>query len=306
MSSFSKKSFASLAALSLALSALPASADSIFDFVKTKTESASTYLTYDFAGFTGTPAEIKKVVAEALSYHGDRSVVKDNLLVDVPPRYPSKLQLKPFAINLPVSIVIPTCDGSAFTVSSTDASFAPQGDSAFYMACGFPYDGGFRINFYSSYSMTSGGAGGLLSGMTIAKAVTRAVGIGTDPQHFIEASIAKMEELFGTKGWTYQLVEMQPALKGKTLSPDPLQVQQASEVKRGADRGKRMAARSELNKLGIDASDRARFMKAVQQNDEDLCALFAEAGAVDVLAKDMDGKTLAEYATKPAIRDLLK
>jgi hypothetical protein len=305
MNAFSKKLLVQLAVLTMVVSAQSASAEGIFDFVKTKTESGDTYLVYDFNGYTGSQAELKNVVTEALSYHGDRAFVKDNLITGEVPRYPGKLTLKPLAMNLPVSFTIPNCEGSSFTVSSSDNSMARGGETASYMACGFAYQGGFRVNFYSHFNKTSGGAAGLLSGMTIAKVITRAVGLNTDPQDFIEASIKKMEELFEKNGWVYQIVEMQPQLKGKTVSPDPIQVKQASEVKRGSDRGKRMAARAELNKLGMDASDRARFQKAIQQSDEDLVALFAEAGAVDLASKDSDGKLLSDYASKPTIRELL-
>lgn len=300
-----KKSLAPLAALTVMAAVPTANAEGIFDFVKEKTESGETYLVYDFNGYKGTVAELKKVVTEALSYHGDKAYVKDNLITGEVPRYPGKLKLKSLGMNLPVSIMIPNCEGSSFTVSSSDNSLARGGETASYMACGFAYQGGFRVNFYSEFKKTSGGAVGLLSGMTIAKVVTRAVGLSTDPQDFIEASIKKMEELFEKNGWPYQIVEMQPQLKGKIVSPDPIQVKQASEVKRGSDRGKRMAARAELNKLGMDASDRARFQKAIQQSDEDLVALFAEAGAVDLASTDSEGKILADYASKPAIRELL-
>lgn len=282
-----------------------AMADGLFDFARTKTESKETFLVYDLPGFNGDRADIKSRVREALTYQGDNAFVKESLITGDAPRYPGKLTLKPLGANLPVSINIPSCDGAVFTVSSSDNSMAQYGDSARYMACGFSYAGGYRVNFYATYSTTSGGVGGILSGKTIGKVFTDAVGLGSNPQKFIESSIAKMEELFNSNGWKFALVEMNPAIPGKVVSADPLVVQQASETKRGADRGKRMAARAELNKLGIDASDRARFQRAVQTDDEDLVAFFVEAGAVDTKSKDANGKTMLEYANKPAIRDLL-
>jgi hypothetical protein len=139
----------------------------------------------------------------------------------------------------------------------------------------------------------------------LAKAVTGAVGINSDPQAFIETSIAKMEELFNASGYKYQLVEMRPAIPGKNLVEDPILKQQATEAKRGGDRAKRLAARAELAKLSIDASDRARLIKAVQSQDEDIVALFVEAGAMDLNARDEAGKQLSDYATNPSIRALL-
>jgi hypothetical protein len=172
------------------------------------------------------------------------------------------------------------------------------------MTCAFPYAGGFRINFYASYVNQSGSG---LMGMSksLAKAITSAVGINSDPQAFIETSIAKMEELFTASGYKFQIVEMRPTLAGKAVVEDPLVRQQTLEAKRGGDRAKRMGARSELGKLSIDASDRGRLIKAIQAQDEDIVSLFLESGAVDLSARDEEGKQLCDYATSPSIRALL-
>ena len=293
------------AAISLLVAQNPSSAQGMFDFARTKTDSSETFLVYDFPGFSGSTSDIKSSVREALTYQGDNAFIKDNLQSGEPPRYPAKLMLKPLGINLPVSISIPSCEGSAFTVSSSDNSMAKYGDSSRYIACGFPYAGGFRVNFYAHYATTNGGVFGLISGKTVGKIFTDAVGLSSDPQKFIESSIAKMEELFNNNGWKYSLVEMNPAIPGKVVSADPLVRQQVTESKRTGDRSKRMAARGELGKLGIDASDRARFQRAVQSDDEDLVALFVEAGAIDIKSRDSDGKVMLDYATKPVIRELL-
>jgi hypothetical protein len=95
-------------------------------------------------------------------------------------------------------------------------------------------------------------------------------------------------------------------MKTTLVVADPLALQQADASKRTGDRSKRMAARAELNKLGVDASDRARFQRAAQSDDEDIVALFVEAGAVDLKSRDADGKTMSDYASKPMIRALLR
>ena len=299
------RNFVGCAVISLLATQNPSSAQGLLDFARTKTDSSEMFLVYDFAGFPGNTGDIRNSVREALTYQGDNAFIKDNLQSGEPPRYPRKLMLNPLATNLPISIVIPSCDGSAFTVSSSDNSMAKYGDTSQYMACGFPYAGGFRVNFYARYATTNGGVFGLLSGKTVGKLLTDAVGLSSDPQKFIESSIAKLEELFNNNGWKYSLVEMNPATPGKVVSADPLARQQATETKRSGDRSKRMAARAELGKLGIDASDRTRFQRAVQSDDEDLVALFVEAGAIDIKSRDAEGKVMLDYANKPAIRELL-
>jgi hypothetical protein len=67
-----------------------------------------------------------------------------------------------------------------------------------------------------------------------------------------------------------------------------------------------LAARGELGKLGVDAADLERFMRAVQSGDEDLVALFLEAGAIDPNQPDASGRRAIDLAQKPAVRELLQ
>ena len=279
-----------------------AQAQSFLDFAKSKTENREFFLVYDMAGFSGNPTDLKERVREALTYQGDNAYVKESLQIEAVPQFPGKLTIKSLGMNLPISINIPSCPGAAFTVSSSDQSLSKWGDSAQYMACGFRYSGGYRVNFYSSYHSSSGGINGLLSGKTLVKLVSDAVGFNGNPQRFIESSISKLEELFTKSGWTYSIVEMSPVLEGRTVVEDPFATRQAVEGKRSGDRTRRLAARAELSKLGVDASDRTRFIRAIETGDEDVMDLFVEAGALDLNSKDATGKTPADYATNSVIR----
>jgi len=181
---------------------------------------------------------------------------------------------------------IPTCQGASFTVSSSDNTMAKWGDSAQYMACGFRYAGGYRVSLYTSMQRSEGGVANLLSGKTIGEAVAGAFGISGDPTQFIEKSIDAFEQQLKNANLEYALVEASPASANRTVSEDPLLKAKVQAEQKAADRGKRMAARMDLQKLGIDASDRVRFIKAIQAGDEDLVALFVEAGAVDLTQTD--------------------
>jgi len=288
--------------------------DAVSGAVKTKTASAETLLVYDLADFAGTRKELLQAVRIALTYHGDNAVVNEDALEGDAPELPGKLTLKPLAINHPmvVNIRLPECAGATFSVSSLDMSMVSAGDHARYMACGFRYAGGFRVSFYATYTETSGGVFGLLSGATIGKAVVKAAGLKGAPQDFINASIAKMEQKFGEKGWAYTIVEMRPAIEGKVVSADPIQLRRiakteeakASEAK-SAQRSQRLAARAELRKLGYDATDAGQFRKAIAAGDEDVVALFVEAGAIDPTAADETGAPFTSYATKPSVKALL-
>ena len=288
--------------------------DAVGSVVKSKSESAETMLVYDLAGFSGTRRALLEAVRTALTYHGDNANVNEDTLEGDAPAFPGKLTLKQLGLNfpIPVNIRLPQCEGSAFSISSSDMSMAGAGDSARYMACGFRYTGGFRVSFYAAYTETSGGAMGLLTGATIGKAVVKAAGLKSAPQDFINASIAKMEEKFGQNGWAYTIVEMRPAIEGKVVSADPIQQQRVAKLNEGkateaksAERGQRLTARGELRKLGYDAADASQFRKAITSGDGDVVALFVEAGAIDPGSADETGTPFANYATKPGVKAML-
>ena len=298
-----------LMALATACLAAGAQAQSTFtDIFKSKTESKDVFLVYDLPEFPGSAEDLKKAVHLALTYQGDNAFVKDLLLSGEAPAVPGKMGFKPLGINLPIAagIQIPVCEGASFTISSSDASMAKYGDSSQYMSCAFRYQGGYRVSFFAHMQSSSGGVGGLLSGKTLGKMLASAVGFNSNPMQFIESSLNKMEENFKTQNWSYAVVEMQPALKDKVVVADPLVQRQQAEQRRGSDKAKRMAARSELRGLGIDATDRLRFVKAIEASDVDVIELFLQAGALDLDETDDSGRKPLDYARKDSVRGLLR
>jgi hypothetical protein len=279
----------------------------VTDAVKSKTESRETLLVYDLAGFTGSTSELLTAVRRALSLHGNNAVVHEDKISTQVPDQPGRITFR--AVQLPIgSVTLPSCPEAAFTVSSNDTSLAGMGEDAFYMACGYRYSGGIRVNFYARTTSTSGGVTGLLSGKTIATAVTRAVGLKSAPQDFIHASIAKIEESFSANNWSFAIVEMAPAIEGKVLAEDPLKARfmaKADEEKERAQRSRRIAARTELRNLGYDATSPEQFRKAILAGDEDAVALFLDAGVVNPNDKDETGNTLVSYASKDSVRRML-
>lgn len=291
-----------VAATSLTVST-PASAF-LNDVLKTKTESKTVTATYDLPGVSDVK-KVQDIVHKALTYHGDNAFVREGMGLGEVPAAPKRISFKNFSIG-PVSMQIPQCEEATFSISSNDGSMAKWGDSANYMACGFRYQGGLRVAFYANSTSTSGGVGGLLSGKTLGKVITSAVGLNSDPMAFVEASLTKMEEQFKEAQFGFALVEMAPVMGKREVVADPLVEQQRMAEKKAGDRAKRLKARTELSKLGVDASDRARFLKAVQSGDEDLVELFLEAGAIDAKAADADGRKPVDLATKPAIKQMLQ
>jgi len=288
-------------ALALLAASLPAHAQ-LMEFLKGKTEHRSQLYVYDVRGQVDAPV-LKDMVYKALTEQTSSASVKENLVQGDPPRFPAKMTFREMSFMATV-VQIPACDGASFTVSSSDNSLSAWGDSSQYMACAFRYADGWRVNLYVGMQSKEGGI--LDLGPKLARAVARKAGWASDPAAFMETSVDRLEQLFKEAGLQYALVEAVPNRANRTVAEDTLAKTQAAAEKRAADRGKRMAARAELQKLGIDASDRARFIRAVQSGDEDVVALFLEAGAIDPTEVDSSGRRPADYASKPAVRELLR
>lgn len=285
------------------LSALPAHAF-LQDMVRTTTESRTLTASYDLPGLRDAK-RLQDAVHKALTYHGDNAFVRNAAVVGEAPAVPGRIGLK--ALNVgPVSVQIPQCEDAVFTISSNDGSMAQWGDSANYLACGFRYQGGMRVSLFAQSQSTSGGVGGLLSGKTLGKLITNAIGLNSDPMAFVEASLSKLEAQWRDERIEFALVEMTPVLGQRTVVADPLMERRKVAESRANDRAKRLAARAELQKLGVDASDQNRFLRAVQSGDEDLVALFLEAGAVDPKQTGPDGRRPLDMAQKASIRSLLE
>jgi hypothetical protein len=122
----------------------------LLDFTKSTTETKETFLVYDLAEFSAPLSQLEDKVKQALIYRGDNAIVTESLLPSELPKFPAKIEFKKINFG-PVSMSMPSCPGSAFVISSSDASGSSYGESARYMACAFPYAGGYRINFYASY-----------------------------------------------------------------------------------------------------------------------------------------------------------
>lgn len=276
----------------------------LLDLLKGRNELKSQLYVYDVRGKIEAAA-MKEIVFNALTEQSASAMVKDNLVTGEAPKYPGRISFKEMSF-MAVVVQIPKCEGASFTVSSSDNSMASWGDSAQYMACGFRYGGGWRVNLYLSTQSSGGGVAGILSGKTFGKVIAGAIGLSADPEKFIESSVDKLEQQLKDQNIQYALVEAAPGNAKRIVAEDPLLKGKVAAEQRAADRGKRMAARTDLQKLGIDASDRSRFIRAIQSGDEDVVTLFIEAAAVDLTQSDSTGRKPIDYATKPAIKDLLQ
>lgn len=275
----------------------------LLDALKGKSEFSSQLYVYDVRANVDT-ARMKEIVYNALTDQTINATVRDGELTSSVPQYPGRIQFKELSV-MTLVLQVPSCPGASFTVGSSDNSMARWGDSTQYIACGFRYAGGWRVDIYIASQSSGGGIGGLLSGKTIGKAIAGAMGFSSDPRQFIESSVDKLEKQFKDGAIDYALVEAAPGNPNRVVAEDSLLKARKNSERRVADRAKRLAARADLQKLGIDASDEARLIRAIQSGDEDVVSLFVEAGAIDLSQPDATGRKPADYATKQSIKDLL-
>lgn len=289
-----------IAVAAACMATLPAHA---IEALKHKTEIKNIFLVYDIPSTQLTREQVKDYVYKALTTRGDDAKVEDLMVSGPAPAQPSKMGFKTLQF-LTSTIQYPTCgDQAVFMVGSSDSSGARWGDESNYLACGYRYDGGYRVDLYATFSQKQSGLFSL--GATLAKAATSAMGIKSEPIDFIMDSLDAFENALKQDNVSYSIIEMTPTLPGREVVPDPLVARQEAAAKQSSDRAKRLAARADLSKLGCDAADRSRFIKAIQGSDEDLVALYVEAGAIDLAEADATGKKPVDYATKPTIKALL-
>lgn len=273
------------------------------DALAHKTDIKNIFLIYDIPSAQLTQEQVKDYVYKALTSHGDDAKAQDLMLSGSAPAQPGKMEFKTLQF-LTQTIRYPSCgDQAVFVVGSSDQSGSKWGDESNYMACGYRYEGGYRVNLYASFSQKQSGIFSL--GATLAKAAASAMGMKSEPIDFILGSLDTFESELKQANLPFSIIEMTPALPGREVVPDPLLVRQQTAAKQSTDRAKRLAARGDLSKLGYDAADRAKLIKAIQSGDEDVVALYVEAGAIDLSSSDDSGKHLSDYATKPAIKALL-
>lgn len=102
------------------------------------------------------------------------------------------------------SLQVPTCEGSILTANARDTSMARYGEGTTFFACLIPYQGGYGLNVYTTFSKASGGFNAATLGATLARTV-----VG-DSSQFIPRTIAQVVEAVKATGATVTLVEAYP------------------------------------------------------------------------------------------------
>jgi outer membrane lipoprotein SlyB len=102
------------------------------------------------------------------------------------------------------SLQVPTCDGAILTANARDTSMARYGEGTTFFACLMPYQGGYALNVYTTFTKASGAFSAATLGATLARTV-----VG-DSSQFLPRIIAQMVEGVKGTGASVTLVQAYP------------------------------------------------------------------------------------------------
>lgn len=102
------------------------------------------------------------------------------------------------------NLQVPTCEGSILTANARDSSMARYGEGTTFFACLMPYQGGYGLNVYTTFTKASGAFSAATLGATLARSV-----VG-DSSQFIPRTIASIVDAVNATGATVTMVEAYP------------------------------------------------------------------------------------------------
>lgn len=102
------------------------------------------------------------------------------------------------------SFQVPTCEGSILTANAADNSMSKYGEGTTFFACLMPYQGGYSLNVYTTFTKASGGFSAEALGAALARTV-----VG-DSSQFIPRTIGVLVDSIKATGANVTLVEAYP------------------------------------------------------------------------------------------------
>ena len=176
-------------------------------------ETEATYAIYDVKPNPGVTAS---KLGEAIKTALQKNMKGVQMVASIPPstlpEKPSRFQMaNPFkgsamaayAASSGYSIERPTCEGSMLTANAQD-SMPGYGEGTSFFLCLLPYQGGYHINIYASFTKLSGGFSAATLGATLARKV-----VG-DSSQFLPRTVKAVVDSVQAAGATTTLVEQYP------------------------------------------------------------------------------------------------
>ena len=177
-------------------------------------ETSAGYAVYDVkAGPEVGGARIAEAIKVALQKNTSRVQIVNGIppspLPEKAPRFALVSQLRgsnlgALAAAAGQSVQVPSCDGAILTANARDSSMAAYGEATSFFACLMPYQGGYSLNVYTTFSKASGS----FNAATLAATLARPL-VG-DTSQFIPRTLGQIVAGVQQTGATVTLLEAYP------------------------------------------------------------------------------------------------
>ena len=117
---------------------------------------------------------------------------------------PLKGNLAALAAASGQSLQVATCEGAVMTANARDNSMSRYGEGTTFFACVMPYQGGYALNIYTTFTKASGAFSAATLGATLARTV-----VG-DSSQFIPRTINAIVDGVKATGASVALIEAYP------------------------------------------------------------------------------------------------
>lgn len=176
-------------------------------------ETSQAYVVYDVKGADVPASRIAEAVKVGLQKNMSSVQVNNGIppspLPEKAPRFQLASPLKgtglaALAAASGQSLQVPTCEGAIMTANGRDTSLSQYGEGTTFFACVMPYQGGYSVNIYSTFTKASGGFSAASLGAALARTVTG------DSSQFIPRTINDVVSGLKATGATVTQVEAYP------------------------------------------------------------------------------------------------
>lgn len=200
---------------------LPAAAQNpIVELAGSTYHEKAIYAVYDLRGQGLNIETIEAAVLDAVKLYARNARVQQGIPPSPYPATPANMTIG----RRPQGGPMPECAGELFSIDSFDISMAKYGESTYHRACLFPYQGGYRVNYFAIFGMQSGAGNrnpNVLAAM-LGRAMAGAVGLGNS-SNFINKILERMESNLKEQGMEARLVQLHPKeLEGRVVVADDL------------------------------------------------------------------------------------
>lgn len=205
--------------------ALNAQAD-LTDYLRETEDYKFTFAVYDIRPATLASANLEKIILSAVRTYATQAKVSHAIPPHPLPAGAPKMTLTKVA-RWGTELYDPTCNGEIFSITAMDTDMAKYGEMTGSKVCFFPYQDGYRLNYYGTFIQRTGSDSPNLLGAALGRMFTKAVGLG-DSSRFMKDTLDKIETDLKATGADVNLVELFPAMEGKIVMADPAPKLEAS------------------------------------------------------------------------------